>query len=96
MDQFRDRLFVNGWDRTKAVWTVPQGFGNETSVSYIITAPYVTDVRDIQILEGRRRFYLACDSLSNSNVQRFPTGKEFVVESILGINHGGLGLWIML
>lgn len=34
MDEFRDRLFVNGWERTKAVWTVPQGFGNETLVLY--------------------------------------------------------------
>ncbi|KAF8994884.1 hypothetical protein BDQ17DRAFT_1366275 [Cyathus striatus] len=56
MDEFKDRLFINGWERTKAVWTVPQGFGNET--------------------------YLA----------RYPTGKEFVVESIVGINHGGLGV----
>jgi len=30
MDDFKDRLFINGWDRTKSVWTVPQGFGNET------------------------------------------------------------------
>ncbi|PPQ72323.1 hypothetical protein CVT24_004542 [Panaeolus cyanescens] len=55
MDEFRDRLFVNGWDRTKAVWTVPQGFGPE------------------------------------SYWPRPPTGLEFVVESILGINHGALG-----
>ncbi|KAG5651907.1 hypothetical protein H0H81_006958 [Sphagnurus paluster] len=54
MDQFKERLFINGWDRSKAVWTVPQAFGNETS--------------------------------------RYPTGKEFVVQSILGINHGGLGV----
>ncbi|KAF8154280.1 hypothetical protein B0H34DRAFT_784208 [Crassisporium funariophilum] len=54
MDEFRDRLFINGWERTKAVWTVPQGFGNDTF--------------------------------------RFPTGQEFVVESIVGINHGGLGV----
>lgn len=32
MDEFRDRLSINGWERTKAVWTVPQGFGNDTSV----------------------------------------------------------------
>jgi hypothetical protein len=32
MDQFRERLFVNGWERTKGVWTVPQGFGNDTFV----------------------------------------------------------------
>lgn len=56
MDQFAERLFDNGWDRTKAVWTVPQGFGNETYW------------------------------------KRYPTGKEFVVESVLGINHGALGV----
>jgi len=56
MDEFHERLFINGWDRTKAVWTVPQGFGNDTYW------------------------------------KRFPTGREFVVESILGINHGGLGV----
>ncbi|TFK36117.1 hypothetical protein BDQ12DRAFT_610474 [Crucibulum laeve] len=57
MDEFKDRLFINGWDRTKAVWTVPQGFGNDTYVC-----------------------------------SRFPTGKEFVVESVVGMNHGGLGV----
>ncbi|KAF8890734.1 hypothetical protein BD779DRAFT_1671264 [Infundibulicybe gibba] len=56
MDEFKQRLFINGWERTKAVWTVPQGFGNETYW------------------------------------KRYPTGKEFVVESIVGINHGGLGV----
>jgi len=30
MDSFRERLDVLGWDRTKAVWTVPQAFGNES------------------------------------------------------------------
>ncbi|KAJ7503011.1 hypothetical protein B0H11DRAFT_1987433 [Mycena galericulata] len=56
MDEFKQRFFINGWELTKAVWTVPQGFGNETYWP------------------------------------RFPTGPEFVVESILGINHGGLGV----
>ncbi|KAF5329520.1 hypothetical protein D9619_009061 [Psilocybe cf. subviscida] len=56
MDEFAQRLFVNGWERTKAVWTVPQGFGNDTYW------------------------------------KREPTGPEFVVESIVGINHGGLGV----
>ncbi|KAF8637158.1 hypothetical protein AX17_003062 [Amanita inopinata Kibby_2008] len=63
MDEFRERLFINGWERTKAVWTVPQGFGNET-----------------RVLEGEPLH------------QRYPTGKEFVVESIVGINHGALGV----
>ncbi|KAJ7647730.1 hypothetical protein FB45DRAFT_207327 [Roridomyces roridus] len=56
MDEFKERLFINGWSLTKAVWAVPQGFGNE------------------------------------SYWPRYPTGREFVVESILGINHGGLGV----
>ncbi|KDR78230.1 hypothetical protein GALMADRAFT_245305 [Galerina marginata CBS 339.88] len=59
MDEFRDRNFINGWERTKAVWTVPQGFGNDTYVSIVM---------------------------------RFPTGQEWVVMSVVGINHGGLGV----
>ncbi|KAJ7198589.1 hypothetical protein GGX14DRAFT_469929 [Mycena pura] len=55
MDEFKQRIFINGWGLTKAVWTVPQGFGNETYWP------------------------------------RYPTGAEWIVESILGINHGGLG-----
>ncbi|KAJ7099547.1 hypothetical protein B0H15DRAFT_820678 [Mycena belliarum] len=56
MDEFKQRLFINGWELTKAVWTVPQGFGNE------------------------------------SYWPRYPSGREWVLESILGINHGGLGV----
>ncbi|KAK7026408.1 hypothetical protein VNI00_015643 [Paramarasmius palmivorus] len=56
MEDFKERIFINGWELEKAVWTVPQAFGNETYW------------------------------------KRFPTGKEFVVQSVLGINHGGLGV----
>ena len=38
MDEFRDRLFVNGWERRKAVWTVPQAFGNNRFVDIDIIA----------------------------------------------------------
>jgi hypothetical protein len=34
MEEFKQRLFYNGWERTKAVWTVPQGFGGETYVHF--------------------------------------------------------------
>lgn len=34
MDEFADRLFDLGWDRTKAVWAVPQAFGDDTSVLF--------------------------------------------------------------
>jgi hypothetical protein len=56
MDEFYERGFIDGWELQKVVWTVPQGFGNET---------YWT---------------------------RYPTGEEWVVQSIMGINHGGLGV----
>ncbi|KAF8900151.1 hypothetical protein CPB84DRAFT_1779443 [Gymnopilus junonius] len=56
MDEFRERNFINGWELNKAVWTVPQGFGNDTYW------------------------------------KRFPTGQEWVVQSVVGINHGGLGV----
>lgn len=29
-------------------------------------------------------------------LQRYPTGQEFVVQSIVGINHGGLGKFHLL
>lgn len=38
MDEFRERLFINGWERTKAVWTVPQAFGDEMSVISLFTS----------------------------------------------------------
>ncbi|KAI0633087.1 hypothetical protein C8Q77DRAFT_1272023 [Trametes polyzona] len=56
MDEFAQRRFVEGWELSKAVWTVPQGFG------------------------------------ADSYWSREPTGKEFIVQSVLGINHGALGV----
>ncbi|EMD34907.1 hypothetical protein CERSUDRAFT_124938 [Gelatoporia subvermispora B] len=56
LDEFQYRLWVSGWDRTKAVWGVPQGFGG---------AEYWPDV---------------------------PTGKQWVAQSVLSINHGALGV----
>lgn len=60
VSSFQNRLEVMGWERTKAVWTVPQAFG---------TAQYWT---------------------------RTPTGEEWVVQSIMGINQGALGVvpWV--
>jgi len=56
MDEFNQRLDLLGRSRSTTVWTVPQGFGNDT--------------------------YWPRD----------PTGNEWLVESILGINHGGFGV----
>jgi hypothetical protein len=60
VSSFKNRLEVMGWERTKAVWTVPQAFGS---------AQYWT---------------------------RTPTGEEWVVQSIMGINQGALGVipWV--
>ena len=57
VDQFRDRMKVLGWERTKAVWTVPQAFGESLYWS------------------------------------RIPTEKEWVVQSLLAVTHGALGLF---
>ncbi|KAH9929422.1 uncharacterized protein B0H18DRAFT_1117456 [Fomitopsis serialis] len=56
MDNFAYRLWATGWDTTKSVWTVPQGFGG------------------------------------GEYWPRVPTGPEFVVQSVLAINHGGMGV----
>ncbi|TBU60013.1 hypothetical protein BD310DRAFT_947601 [Dichomitus squalens] len=56
MDEFAQRRFADGWELSKAVWTVPQGFG------------------------------------ASEYWSRVPTGKEFVVQSVLAINHGALGV----
>ena len=37
VDEFRDRMKVLGWERTKAVWTVPQAFGGSLYWSRIPT-----------------------------------------------------------
>ncbi|KAH7924185.1 hypothetical protein BV22DRAFT_1130026 [Leucogyrophana mollusca] len=60
VSSFKNRLEVMGWERTKAVWTVPQAFGGE-------------------------EYWL-----------RAPTGPEWVVQSIMGINQGALGVvpWV--
>ncbi|KAH7885813.1 hypothetical protein F5I97DRAFT_1158171 [Phlebopus sp. FC_14] len=60
IDSFQNRMMVMGWERTKAVWTVPQAFGEE--------GYWVRNV----------------------------TGEEWLVQSIVGINHGALGVvpWV--
>jgi hypothetical protein len=35
--QFKERMEALGWDRTKAIWTVPQGFGSAQCV--VLPAP---------------------------------------------------------
>ena len=55
IDQFGERLGDLGWERSKAIWTVPQAFGNASYWS------------------------------------RIPTGKEWVVQSLLAVAHGALG-----
>ncbi len=55
MDEFAARRTAVGWARSKALWTVPQGFG------------------------------------ASEYWSRVPTGREFVVENALAINHGARG-----
>ncbi|KIJ20630.1 hypothetical protein PAXINDRAFT_6424 [Paxillus involutus ATCC 200175] len=62
VSSFRNRMEVVGWERTKAVWTVPQAFGGDPG-------DYWT---------------------------RAPTGQEWVVATLISVNHGALGVlpWI--
>ncbi|KAI0311942.1 hypothetical protein OF83DRAFT_1219600 [Amylostereum chailletii] len=62
---FKERMEVLGWERTKSVWTVPQGFGGAEFV---------------RVLSPRRYW------------SRAPTGEEWLVEAIVGINAGALGV----
>ncbi|KAF8142001.1 hypothetical protein EV363DRAFT_1149525 [Boletus edulis] len=55
---FLDRMQAVGWERTKAVWSVPQAFGGVPGDHYWM---------------------------------RSPMGQEWVVVTLLGINHGSLG-----
>ncbi|VDB87163.1 unnamed protein product [Peniophora sp. CBMAI 1063] len=55
--QFRERMEVVGWERSKTVWTVPQGFGGDGE-------------------------YWA----------RAPTGAEWLIEAIVGVNAGAFGV----
>ena len=72
MYEFAQRSFIDGWERTKAVWTVPQGFGNDSYVPMFDQLPLL-------------------NVLAYRYWNREPTGKEFVVQSVWGINHGALG-----
>jgi len=56
VDNFYQRLSVDGRSRGVSVWSVPQGFGNDTYWP------------------------------------RYPTPQEFVVQNIVGLNHGSTGL----
>ena len=33
MDEFYERIWINGWELSKTVWTVPQAFGNSSWVA---------------------------------------------------------------
>jgi len=56
VDMFNERLSVDGRSRGVSVWSVPQGFGNETYWP------------------------------------RYPTPQEFILQSIIALNHGSTGI----
>lgn len=80
VDSFKERMSIMGWERTKVVWTVPQAFGEETCVSNCISFSMVRVVLKTSIIFILRYW------------PREPTGKEWLIQSILGVNHGALGI----
>jgi hypothetical protein len=80
MDNFTYRLNVNGWERTKAVWTVPQAFGDSEYVSFL------------SLIEYSHFFVFFISHLLYRYWPREPTGTEYVVQAVMGINHGAHGV----
>lgn len=52
MDEFAQRLFVLGWETMKAVWTVPQAFGNDTCVIKLCFAERVSFIGGLVLDTG--------------------------------------------
>ncbi|KAI1787420.1 hypothetical protein LXA43DRAFT_713557 [Ganoderma leucocontextum] len=54
MDEFTDRRFVEGWEHSKAIWTVPQGFGAAEYWSRVPTGPEFVVENALAINHGAR------------------------------------------
>ncbi|PIL25753.1 hypothetical protein GSI_11503 [Ganoderma sinense ZZ0214-1] len=54
MDEFTDRRFINGWEHSKSLWTVPQGFGAAEYWSRVPTGPEFVVENALAINHGAR------------------------------------------
>lgn len=78
MDQFAERNEALGWELTKSLWAVPQAFGESS---------YVTPSWLIRSVRKKLTFPFFVDRYW----KRRPTGKEWMIQAVLGINHGAKG-----
>ncbi|KAM5540974.1 hypothetical protein V8D89_005285 [Ganoderma adspersum] len=54
MDEFTDRRYINGWEHSKSIWTVPQGFGAAEYWSRVPTGPEFVVENAVAINHGAR------------------------------------------
>ena len=54
MDEFTDRRYINGWEHSKSIWTVPQGFGAAEYWSRVPTGPEFVVENALAINHGAR------------------------------------------
>ncbi len=66
MDEFADRLFDLGWDRTKAVWAVPQAFGDDTKVLWFTSCRSLVVLIDVLMADIGSEYRRAKNSLSKA------------------------------
>ena len=52
MDGFTDRQYINGWEHSKSIWTVPQGFGAAEYWSCVPTGPESVVENALEINHG--------------------------------------------
>ena len=54
MDEYTDRRFIQGWEHSKSIWTVPQGFGASEYWSRVPTGPEFVVENALAINHGAR------------------------------------------
>ncbi len=54
MDEYTDRRFIQGWEHSKSIWTVPQGFGAAEYWSRVPTGPEFVVENALAINHGAR------------------------------------------
>ena len=64
MDEFVDRRFIQGWEHSKSIWTVPQGFGAAEYWSRVPTGPEFVVENALAINHGARGSVSTCAGVS--------------------------------
>jgi hypothetical protein len=80
LDETRTRLRILGWEKTKFVWAVTQAFGGEEYAPF-----FFCHVSRVYFIHWESRFW-----------SRPPTGREWLAQALLSINHGARGIDLLI